>query len=82
MSIKLKTALEDGIRKVRDYDACLASEDAVARYTEIRDKAKKALARMEAECRRRGAAGPEDVFLLTCTPQGRVFFAAKETEKE
>lgn len=47
MSVKLKNVLEDGIRKVRDYDACLASEDVIARYTEIRDKAKKALARME-----------------------------------
>lgn len=30
------------------------------------------------ECRRRGAASPRDVFLLTCTPEGNVFFAARE----
>lgn len=30
------------------------------------------------ECRRRGAASPRDVFLLTCTPKGKVYFAAKE----
>ena len=30
------------------------------------------------ECRRRGAASFADVFLLTCTPEGKVFFAPRE----
>ncbi len=32
------------------------------------------------ECRRRGAPSPADVFLLTCTPEGRIFFAPKEVD--
>ena len=32
------------------------------------------------ECRKRGAASPEQVFLFTCTPEGRIFFATKEME--
>ena len=32
------------------------------------------------ECRRRGAASPADVFLFTCTPGGKIFFAPKEMD--